>query len=48
MDEKRVIIEECGEYFKTLWNERIKQPPETATQLICVRENRKPDIFGRS
>jgi hypothetical protein len=28
--------------------ERIKQPPETATQLLCVRENRRPDRFGRS
>jgi hypothetical protein len=28
--------------------ERIKQPPETATQLLCVRENRRPDVFGRS
>ena len=28
--------------------ERIRQPPETATQLLCVRENRKPDVFGRS
>jgi hypothetical protein len=28
--------------------ERIKLPPETAIQMLCVRENRKPDIFGRS
>ena len=28
--------------------ERAKQPPETATQMLCVRENRKPDTFGRS
>ena len=27
--------------------ERIRQPPETATQLLCVRENRRPDKFGR-
>jgi hypothetical protein len=28
--------------------QRIKQTPETATQMMCIRENRKPDIFGRS
>ena len=28
--------------------ERIKQPAETATQMMCIRENRKPDLFGRS
>ncbi|MBM3649980.1 MAG: hypothetical protein FJX11_19545 [Alphaproteobacteria bacterium] len=28
--------------------ERAKQPPETATQMLCVRENRRPDTFGRS
>ena len=28
--------------------ERAKQPPETATQMMCIRENRKPDTFGRS
>ncbi len=28
--------------------ERAKQPPETATQLLCVRENRRPDFYGRS
>jgi cytochrome P450 len=28
LDEKQVIIEECGEYFKKLWNERINQPPK--------------------
>ena len=27
--------------------ERIKLPPETATQMLCVRENRRPDRFGR-
>jgi hypothetical protein len=26
--------------------ERIKLPAETATQMLCVRENRKPDRFG--
>ncbi len=41
-------------YFGGPWTydkceeERIKQPPETATQLLCVRENRRPDVFGRS
>lgn len=28
--------------------ERIKLAPETATQMLCIRENRKPDLFGRS
>ena len=28
--------------------ERTKLPPETGTQLLCIRENRKPDRFGRS
>ncbi len=27
--------------------ERIRQPPETATPLLCIRENRRPDQFGR-
>jgi hypothetical protein len=41
-------------YFGGPWTydkceeERIKLPPETATQMLCVRENRKPDILGRS
>jgi len=41
-------------YFGGPWTydkceeERIKQPPETGIQLLCVRENRKPDTFGRS
>jgi len=26
--------------------ERVKLPEETATQMLCVRENRKPDRFG--
>jgi cytochrome P450 len=28
IEEKLVIIEECGEYFKKLWNERLNQPPK--------------------
>ncbi|WP_422003339.1 hypothetical protein [Reyranella sp.] len=28
--------------------ERAKQPPETASQMLCTRENRKPDRFARS
>jgi cytochrome P450 len=28
IEQKQVILEECGEYFKTLWNERINQPPK--------------------
>jgi hypothetical protein len=28
--------------------ERIKLSPEIATQMLCVRENRKPDRFVRS
>ncbi len=28
--------------------ERIKLTPEVATQMLCIRENRKPDRFGRS
>ena len=27
IEEKQVILGECGEYFKKLWNERINQPP---------------------
>ena len=26
--------------------ERIKLPAETATQMLCVRENRKPERYG--
>jgi len=26
--------------------ERIKLPPETRSQLLCVRENRRPDRYG--
>lgn len=26
--------------------ERIKLPAETATQMLCIRENRKPDRYG--
>ena len=26
--------------------ERIRLPAETATQMLCVRENRKPDRYG--
>lgn len=26
--------------------ERIKLPAETATQMVCVRENRKPERYG--
>jgi hypothetical protein len=53
--QKNNLIQASGNsYFGGPWTydkceeERIKQPPETATQLICVRENRKPDIYGRS
>jgi len=28
--------------------ERARLPAETATQMMCIRENRKPDTFGRS
>ena len=28
--------------------ERVKLPPETGTQMLCIRENRKPDRYGRS
>ncbi len=28
IEEKQVIIEECGAYFKKLWNERVDQPPK--------------------
>jgi len=41
-------------YFGGPWTydkceeERTKLPPETGIQMLCVRENRKPDIFGRS
>jgi hypothetical protein len=41
-------------YFGGPWSydkceeERIKLLPEVATQLLCIRENRKPDRFGRS
>jgi hypothetical protein len=53
--QKNNLIQVSGNsYFGGPWTydkceeERIKLPPETATQLLCVRENRKPDIFGRS
>ena len=53
--QKNNLIQVSGNsYFGGPWTydkceeERIKQPPETATQLICVRENRKPDVYGRS
>jgi hypothetical protein len=53
--QKNNLIQVSGNsYFGGPWTydkceeERIKQPPETATQLICVRENRRPDIYGRS
>lgn len=26
--------------------ERIKLPEETATQMVCMRENRKPERYG--
>lgn len=26
--------------------ERIKLPAETATQMLCVRENRRPERYG--
>ena len=26
--------------------ERIKLPAETATQMLCVEENRRPDRYG--
>jgi len=26
--------------------ERIRLPAETATQMLCVRENRKPERYG--
>jgi len=26
--------------------QRIRLPRETATQMLCVRENRKPDVYG--
>lgn len=28
--------------------ERIKLTPEVASQMLCIRENRKPDKFARS
>src|SRR5207248_1816025 len=28
IEEKQVIIEECGAYFKKLWNDRVDQPPK--------------------
>jgi hypothetical protein len=40
------------EYFGGPWSydkceeERIKLPAETANQMLCVRENRKPDRYG--
>jgi hypothetical protein len=53
--QKNNLIQYSGNsYFGGPWTydkceeERVKQPPETATQLICVRENRRPDRFGRS
>ena len=27
IEEKQVILGECGDYFKKLWNERVNQPP---------------------
>lgn len=39
-------------YFGGPWTydkceeERIKLPAETATQMLCIRENRKPDRYG--
>ena len=26
--------------------QRIRLPQETATQMLCVRENRKPEVYG--
>ncbi len=53
--QKNNMIQASGNsYFGGPWTydkceeERIKLPPETATQMLCVRENRKPDRFGRS
>ena len=53
--QKNNMIQVSGNsYFGGPWTydkceeERIKLPPETAIQMLCVRENRKPDIFGRS
>ncbi len=53
--QKNNLIQLSGNsYFGGPWTydkceeERAKLPPETATQLLCVRENRKPDVFGRS
>jgi hypothetical protein len=53
--QKPNLIQPSGNvYFGGPWSydkceeERIKLPPETAIQMLCVRENRKPDVFGRS
>ena len=26
--------------------QRIRLPQETATQMLCIRENRKPEVYG--
>ena len=26
--------------------QRIRLPKETATQMLCIRENRKPEVYG--
>ena len=26
--------------------QRIRLPRETATQMLCIRENRKPEVYG--
>ena len=51
--QKNNLIQASGNsYFGGPWTydkceeERIKLPAETATQMLCVRENRKPDKFG--
>ena len=32
--------------YDTCEEERIKLPAEVATQMLCVRENRKPEVYG--
>lgn len=53
--QKGYLIAAAGPvYFGGPWTydkceeERIKLAPEVASQMLCIRENRRPDRFARS
>lgn len=53
--QKGYLVSAAGPvYFGGPWTydkceeERIKLTPEVASQMLCIRENRRPDKFARS